>query len=192
MGLKGDLSELAVVWRSSPWRVKLFLAISGFLATSSIASLAEAVAKWKGFLLTGIAFHRQYVSEPVATALRDWLSLPLTRDRVDWIILYGLIMAATLRGIAFELHNSRSRSRRILSAILLAFVVTTACIAVFRVVRAPPVGRADLSPLVAAYVFLFFWCSIPPREAWSLLVQVHLAVPPLLICLLAAINTGLK
>jgi len=64
MGVYGDIKELMPVWRRAPWRVKTLLFVSGFLAISSLASLAETVANWKGFFLTGIRFYRNMFRDP--------------------------------------------------------------------------------------------------------------------------------
>lgn len=65
MGLKADVDEVLHSWSRSPWWMRVWLILSGFLAISSVASLAETVTKWKGFFKDAVSFYH------------DWISLPL-------------------------------------------------------------------------------------------------------------------
>ena len=49
MGLKSEIDEIKNTWAEASPPVKAYLALSFFLSTSAIASLAETIVKWKGF-----------------------------------------------------------------------------------------------------------------------------------------------
>jgi hypothetical protein len=109
MGLKGDLHEVATVWKQSSWRIKVYLALSVFLASGSIASLSETVFRWKGFINDAVAFYKKYVADQ----LQELLELVLTRvpeGLSHFLILSTIYFAANLRVANFALPGARARS----------------------------------------------------------------------------------
>jgi hypothetical protein len=71
MGLKADFDEVHMVWKTYPWRLKVWLGLSLFLASGSIASLSETVFRWKSFFLEAMSFYRAWISTPLASLLSD-------------------------------------------------------------------------------------------------------------------------
>lgn len=190
MGLRGDFAELGAIWKSAPWRVRVWLVLSGFLASASIASLSEAVAKWKGFLLTGITFYRIYIRDPIAPMIVEATGVQLTRNNLDFLCLSLLLLIPWTRRIASSARTNRSATGWIIDAVTLIIMWGPFFIFLYRAsgVRLD----AHLTPLVVAYLTLIVLSLLPPRRAADLLALVDLLIPPLLVCMLAAINHGLK
>src|ERR1700692_2139879 len=83
MGLKGDVDEVVTTWRKASWPLKAWLLLSCSLAISSVASLAEAVTKWKGFFKDEIEFYRRWISTPLRDDLLAPMGIHLTRSKID-------------------------------------------------------------------------------------------------------------
>jgi hypothetical protein len=191
LGLRGDFVELAAVWDRSPWRIRVLLILSGFLATASIASLAEAVAKWKGFILTGVSFYRDYIRDPIASHLSS-LGLPhLSADSMDFLTISLLASGAVLRRqwIQYKLVTEIQSSNLWAAGATLAFALSALVSAFLLHDRLPAV---DLWLSICMYVFYLFAVAWPPRRAWDLVCAAYLLAPPLLVCVAAAVNLGLR
>lgn len=65
MGLKGDFDELVSSYKNVSLPSRLFLIVSFFISVSSIASLADTIFKWKGFIADLLLFYREFVVEPI-------------------------------------------------------------------------------------------------------------------------------
>jgi hypothetical protein len=109
MGLKGDLHEVATVWNQSSWRVKIYLALSAFLASGSIASLSDTVFRWKGFVSDALSFYQTHISDQLLWVLQfGFRHVP--RGASDLLILSALYVSANLRVAYFSLPGSQTRS----------------------------------------------------------------------------------
>ncbi len=105
MGLKADVEEvLKANWKNSPWWYRLWLCVSAYLAISSIASFAETVIKWKGFILDGVLFYRHWIRSPLIDIMK-FLHLPIPTNKGDAIIagsvLYGCYMRLMYSAASF-------------------------------------------------------------------------------------------
>ena len=68
MGLKDDWNGLIRGWSNFSLATRIFLVVSFFLSCASIASLADSVYQFKGFILTAIEYYRipvDYIAEIV-------------------------------------------------------------------------------------------------------------------------------
>lgn len=111
MGLKGDLQEVATVWKQSSWRVRAYLALSAFLASGSIASLSETVFRWKGFVRDALSFYQAYVSDQLLRVLQFVFATVHVPEGVSHLlILSALYLGANLRVAIFAVPAARSRA----------------------------------------------------------------------------------
>ncbi|WP_233884918.1 hypothetical protein [Paraburkholderia flagellata] len=99
MGLKGDVDEVVSVWRKASWPLRAWLLLSGFLAVSSIASLAEDIKNWKGFLKNGIEFYRALIVMPLRIYVLPLLGLHVPRATIDITIFYLFALASLIRSM---------------------------------------------------------------------------------------------
>ncbi|MBH0026424.1 hypothetical protein I6F53_05450 [Pseudoalteromonas sp. SWN29] len=67
MGLKGDYEELISSYRNVSLPSRLFLIVFFFISISSIASLADTIFKWKGFIADLLLFYQNFVVTPIIT-----------------------------------------------------------------------------------------------------------------------------
>lgn len=186
MGLKADIDEVAKVWRQSPWRVRLFLALSLLLASSSIASLSETIFKWRGFLLDGLTFYRHYITGPTIEFAQQVFHYDFPTGFADFLVVTALISTATIRVIMF---NVRQRSM----AIIYAYeVVAGNFLYLFLIARhrnmMPPY------PWIAGVMYALFilFVLFIARGATRILVVSYLSIPPIAVVLLAAISAGIS
>lgn len=110
MGLKGDIEEVKTVWSKSAWWVRCWLALSAYLAVSSIASLAETVVKWKGFFQDAINFNKTWINSPLRNILRICLNLNLPEMVTNFIVvqiiifsIYFIVITSEMEGFITEL-----------------------------------------------------------------------------------------
>jgi hypothetical protein len=187
-----DISELKAAWGRSSWLVRIYLLVSGSIAISSITSLSDAVVKWKGFIVTGIAFYRDHFRNPIASLIRDWTQFHLSPEWIDYLTLSSLAYVALIFGLVYDVKVDRSRSNRITTLICVAVATGTFLFVIHRAISASPIYHPHLPVLVVGYVAMIAIALIPPRGKWENLVIGYLLVPPLLVCLAAAVNLGLK
>ena len=122
MGLRGDFAELNAVWKGAPLRVKLFLVLSGFLASGSIASLSETILKWKGFIAVGVSFYRETIRNPVAARLVDVTGIQLSHSFCEFATVALLITGGCIRCFFHDIKSSQSRSELVFAIFFLSCV----------------------------------------------------------------------
>lgn len=71
MSLKEDVGEVVKEWGKASWKGRALLLLGLLLSASSIASLADTVFQWKGFLLRGVEFYRTHIAIPTANLVAD-------------------------------------------------------------------------------------------------------------------------
>ncbi len=69
MSLYEDIREGKELWKKASWTTRGLIIVSVFLATSSVTSLADAVFEWKGFILQGVTFYREWFRDPIVEFL---------------------------------------------------------------------------------------------------------------------------
>ena len=167
--------------------------ISGFLATSSLASLAEAVAKWKGFILTGVSFYQDYFRFPMHTWLSSWLPWSITTTWIDAATILAVSLSALSRR---QIHRYKStRIPQVRRQLLITLVLFLFLPILFIVAVDPPeakVDRALLAFAISNHIGLVVLALMPPRQAGDMLLFVYLTIPPLIVSILAAVNLGIS
>ena len=186
MGLKADLDEVVDAWHKATWRVRLWLALSLFAASGSIASLSESVAKWKGFFLESLAFYRQYISDPFNSLASTLLGFDLPARLPDAIIMTGLLLSANFR---IAIHRGVSNKSK-----TTAFGTSLGALCVLIGLLLWEGRNISQSALLVAvliaitYTALQYWHS---GGAARILWFAHIVCPFILVGLAAAINSGL-
>jgi len=112
LGLQGDIHEIKVAWSKSSWLFRGWLCLSGYLGISSIASLADTVIKWKGFVLDAIIFYRSLVGHPITNLLQP-LNMHLSIVGTDVIITEILLWTCFTRAAALALSRTKIPKARI-------------------------------------------------------------------------------
>lgn len=95
MGLKSDWEHARRSWGGFSWLVKLLFV---FFAISPIASLAETVVQWKGFIRDGLDFYRSFFTEPISRAFAEQFGSEwLNKGIWDLAFLSFLSVCASIR-----------------------------------------------------------------------------------------------
>ena len=185
MGFKGDIDEVERAWQSASWRTRIVLLLSLFIASGSVASISETVAKWKGFILDGIALYRTLVSEPLAAMFSLLAEIQISAWFADVISLAALILSAMVRAI---LHQYRNPNDRIFRFLFLVGVVGAQLVFLFKVQSSPPYPPG----LIAIYASTVVYASLVFRGGGRMLAIAFLLIPPLAVGLVAAVSVGLS
>lgn len=183
MGLKSDIDEVTQHWSRSPWRVKVFLLIALFISTSSLASLSEAVFKWRGFILDALAFYKIFVSQPLAQAATRIFEVPLPPQFIDGAVLLGLFHAALIRALLLRPTSFGKRLSDI-------GAFSTTYVAMLYIMANQPQKPNDSSVWLLYPAFLLA-AYVLTRGAERILAVAYMLIPVLAVALLAAVSAGL-
>ena len=186
MGLKSDFEEVAADWQKTPWRLRLWLILSLFLASGSIASLSETVAKWKGFILDAVTFYRDWFSQPLHALLTQVLRTSLPNGTSEALIFIALLASASTR---LYLHTGAPRLARKFALYTVTGAITgAAAVVALKGESTKPTEIVSALVLVAVGVSCFYWIN---GGAAKILWFVYLLSPFAVVGLLAAVNRGL-
>jgi hypothetical protein len=187
MGLKGDVEEVVLKWREAPWWLRVWLGLSGFLAVSSIASMAESVAKWKGFFKDALEFYRATITVPLRSLLQS-LGIDIVPIRADLAVI-GIVAAASLIRHAMLVTDWKNKKDRNKGITAIVGVVLGIGVGIYRSLN-------NISPLnwylvaVGLVSVLLFPIAYGLKKAWIYYVQLGGVIA--IVCTLAAINAGLS
>lgn len=124
MSLIKDIEDAKELWRNASMVFKVFIALSIFLSTSSVASLSERIFEWKGFILDSIEFFRHWISVPISNILKK-IGFSIERVEIEMITIIFLLFTSYTRWMWLSSSNGRSRSQllvSILTSIIFAVV----------------------------------------------------------------------
>ena len=189
MGLKADIEEVSRVWKSAPWRVKIFLGLALFLSTSSIASLSEAIFKWKGFALDALTFYRTYLVEPLGIQLTRLIGYALPQHFFDIAVIYTVFFSGLIRIAIF-----RSRSLASKAGDIFTFIVCY--VGMIYLSLAPTAdttnSTANNNVVWFSYPLFLLWFYVATKGAERILAMSHMLAPILGVAILGAISAGLS
>jgi hypothetical protein len=190
MWLKDDLEQLKQNWKQSPWWVRLWMVISLYLAVSSLASLSETVANWKGFFLDSVEFYREWLSGP----LRKFFSifgLRYTSKMADILLLYMIFISSAIRASAVTMFKREDPDTRLTFWIAVVFVMGYSGFILYISSNRPDdwVGQALLVLLAISTVLQIF---ISIFSSTARIYLLHVAFTFLIVGVLGAVNAGLS
>jgi hypothetical protein len=186
MGLKADFDEVRAAWPSYPWRLRLWLVLSLFLASGSIASLSDTIFRWKGFVLDAIDFYAAYVSEPVRKALSNILSTDVPPNLAHILTLALLVITPNVRLILFRGASWSTRE----NALAGIFGTTLGLAYLYYTHGNNATLLAGAGGLFASTMY-YAYLHVRKPGAARLLFLVYLIGPFVIVGLLAAVNAGL-
>ncbi|KRI00541.1 hypothetical protein AO057_11735 [Curvibacter sp. PAE-UM] len=184
MGLKADIDEAVQHWDRSPWRIKVFLVIALFLTTTSLASLSEAVFKWKGFILDALTFYQTWISHPLVELIQGLVGRPLPPNFVDNAIVMGLFFGGLIRG-----HLLRNLPRVRLVAEVAFFIGAYALMLYAFAIDRP--AQREMSSWFFYPIFLLVAYGLS-KGAERILALSYMLIPVFGIAVIAAISAGLS
>lgn len=181
MSIASDIEEAKNLWKTSSWFTKIFIVLTVFLSTSSIASLSDIVFEWKGFILDAIKFYRSWIAEPVRSiaqllGLKGHSSL-----EIDALIIFSLSQSVTFR----------TQSVGKIYTILFVFVY------IFAFIAAGLVSNSSNTPdylFIGSIVILYSVLAVfLYQESTEIFIRGFgpILVAILIVLLLGALNSGL-
>lgn len=108
--MRDVFEELFGAWKSQSALAKAITFLMTFLAFSSLASLADVIADWKGFILTGIEFYRSVVTKPIGSVAAVFLGESWNRPEVWDVGLYLSLTAGSICLAEFQLVGALMRT----------------------------------------------------------------------------------
>jgi hypothetical protein len=93
MALQDDGNERKSMWSNCSPGGKIFLAVSFILTCAPVASLADGIFQFRGFILTAIEFYRIPINY-VIEALNSYWDLAVKRSTVEMFVLNSLLAAS--------------------------------------------------------------------------------------------------
>jgi hypothetical protein len=188
MGLRSDLQELADSWKNRSWSMKLVFGLSLFMTSASIASLSEAVFRWKGFILDALKFYREHISTPLHE-LFAFLPMRAPTDTADCFVLAVLLLTWSIRVGQCATDEERK-------GFFLVFIPTVLIFCLGDYIYSQMLRFFE--PELFSIVFLLYLSAM----LWTLLahfedaVKTRIAMPLVLplyfVGILAAVNVGLE
>lgn len=185
MGLKADIDEVLDHWERATWRGRILLGLALFVSSTSLASLSESVAKWKGFFLDAINFYRSWISEPLLSKLGLLLGKPLPPHFIDAVVFFGFFFFAVARA---DLLRTLPPSRRLINMLVLA---TAYLYMVYAVGSSQDEPGSNPSSIWVLYPLYLLGAIVQTRGAGRLLVTVYMVAPVLFVGIVAAVSSGL-
>lgn len=189
MGLKADFEEVANVWHRAPWRVKVLLAVSFFLSTSSIASLSETVFKWKGFALDALNFYRSYIAHPLTAWMQQLVGHPLPSEALDSSVIFTMFFAGMVRVVIFRPRSKLSK--------FVDLTIFLACYLGMLFLFMSPGKSSQFSPANSTSVWVLYpafllWFYLFLKGAERILAISYMLAPLLAVAVLGAVSSGLS
>ncbi len=139
--------------------------------------------KWKGFILDALTFYKANVSVPLALAAAKIIGSPLPAHFIDGAVLLGLFIGALLRALLLRPVPLRKRVAEVVA------FGTSYLAMLFIMAKEPQIpGATTVWVLYPAFVLVGY---LSTRGAERLLAMAYMLVPVLLICILAAVSSGL-
>jgi hypothetical protein len=189
MGLKADIEEVTNIWHQAPWRVKLFLGLSFFLSTSSIASLSETIFKWQGFVLDALNFYRKFISQPASEAVQKLLDHPLPSEALDCSVMLTMFFAGMARVAIFR---PKSKAAKVVD--LATFL---ACYLVMIYLFFNPTKHDQTTPANPNSVWIIYpaflvWFYLFLKGAERILAISYMLAPVVAVAVLGAVSSGLS
>ncbi|MEM6720328.1 MAG: hypothetical protein AAF611_13465 [Bacteroidota bacterium] len=121
MGLLGDIDEVKKVWKNSSRSFKGFIIIASFFTFSPIASLADILFQYKGFILDAILFYRTYITEPLRKLLNEF-NLVFPKYVIDTVILTLIVSASSVRLILYRAKRANKHKNTFRKILFTGFV----------------------------------------------------------------------
>lgn len=171
-------------WPKWPWRLKIFLVLSLFLASGSVASLSETIIKWKGFILDAVLFYKTYYNDPLNWLFFQIFSIQPPKYYFDTVTMVVLCVSANIRVIIYSRWPRFSVRDVTWELVFLLYVVLA------ELFPHDSLGLTGLIAPVSVYVLMLI-SYFTRRGAERILGIAFLCLPFCAVGILGAINAGL-
>lgn len=186
MGILSELEEIKSIWSRSSAPVRTILAVSAFFTVTSVTSLSDAIFHWKGFILNGVTFYREWFSGPIREVALD-LGIVLVPEAIDIVIVYAIWFIAIIRKNIVGGAKRYAFFLTIYYSLILALLIHAA--------SGELEGSGVLSIISCVILVLYFlyprlYRSFTPQQKFAYYFPMMVSVAVILV--LGAINAGLQ
>ena len=189
MGLKADIDEVKASWSTSPWWVRIWLALSAYLAISSIASLAETIVKWKGFILDAVLFYREWINLPLKKLFLP-LNIHLTNLDNDKLIIAGICFLSFSRALYCSDPVDPGKRKSVVCLFIPLNITLIILLAYYLNSRPSPTWSSLLIDILILLIFPII--LVRRRKSYfGVIYYSQIAFCVCIIALLAAVNKGI-
>lgn len=177
MGFLGDLNELKNYWNKSSLLTRMLMTVFLFLNVSSLTSLSENIFKWKNFILDGLNFYREFISNPIMNAANS-IGVYFTLEELDFLAVLTILLASVIRGIyAFNLDHIKKYS----ALYCIVYLLTA-----YKMAKPGISGYSYYSFLIFIPMFIFYFKGAIRMKALAIPI-----ISTLVVLILASISLGL-
>ena len=198
MILINEIKEAKTVWKNASLLLRAYIVLSVFLVSGSIASLADIVFAWKGFILDGIELYNSIINIPFINLL-NLFDIKITKINANSMIMFLILFGALIRGVLAG--ASKDKTKRII--LLLGFVITLEAYALITAATNTDISHFNAlnNPTLETILYNMFALIIVAIYAVSEVTRdaverVHTYIPLLIAIsttlILGAINSGLS
>lgn len=188
---------------------RIFLILGFFFSLSSLTSLSSTIVEWKGFILEGIEFYQLYFVEPIASSASNF-GLSYSRSEIHAAIVSSICVTVGMRilavgqQVAFRVINKKYNSNLKPNLTVFWGVAIAYSIGIWVWFG---ISESVIRPWFLALSIVFYpFFIVVPKIIWSKSggyfekgefsyfksYFAYLSALLLIVCVLAAINTGLK
>lgn len=176
MGLQDDLQTLKRTWTSLSLLGKIFFGASFLCSTASVASIADVVFSFKGFIVEGTRFYHQCTAF-FTNWVTNLLDIKVNQMTIDALIIVSVFCGSFLKA-------QKGTNPRHVIGYALAVVATYL------------VGMDSVSyyPVYVASVMVFFILYLKWQDGQKTIVRitlVYMGAVMLLIAIIAGLSEGL-
>jgi hypothetical protein len=149
--------------------------------------LSEAVFKWKGFILEGVNFYRNFLVNPLALYAKKYFDISLNADFIDTVAVFGSFWIATLRAYLF-------RTKEIFKRVAFGFFCGFSFFILISGSYEPNYAGSPHSNGAILFFYLPYSLMLyhMTSGAARLIAVFWFAFPPFLILILGAIAAGVS
>ena len=210
MDLNKELSEFTSSYKNGGILTRVFLVLGFFFTLSSLTSLSSTIIEWKGFILNGINFYKEFFVIPVSSvASAIGFSYTETEIHVATVISFTITTGMRLLAAGDDIvyrkinqnYNSSLKPRRIhlWAVAVLGAMGIWFLYGIFN----PPIHIWLVLVTTLFYpIFLIFPKIISSKLDKNLIKEdylnyfkqyyIYMFLFVIVICIFAAVNTGLK
>jgi hypothetical protein len=187
MGIKSDLEEYRALWNQGSWGVRgldIVQIVQIFIAVGSLATLSDAIFKFRGFMRDGIQLYEEFIRHPLMILLSSIFNIRLNSLHFDFLVWWALVSGALYRS-----HLTTGENGKALGTVL-SFIIGMALAINVIPVNAKPLSPSGLIIVVGGYIICTWYISTNVKN--KSVFYVFVLTPILIVAVLGAVSSGIS
>jgi hypothetical protein len=91
MGIKSDYEEFRDLWSRGSWWSRGLAIVIILMALGSVASLADRIFQFRGFIRDGIQLYEEFIRDPLLIRLSSLFKVPVNALQFDFLVWLWLV-----------------------------------------------------------------------------------------------------